>query len=321
MKRRAKKSGSGYLNRPFRRAVLRGLAVVLPPLLTIVILLWILNTVQDYVLTPMEVAAKHAITWVKDETLTAVPAGAQPIDTEESLLREFTYEGQHFVSIGNDQWIPVPIFETVRRDPGLALPETSEGYYHRYIELKYLKRSIVLPVFISCFVLLLYLLGRFLAYGLGRFMYNAMELIINQLPIIRTVYTSVKKVTDFVFSENEMEFNRVVAVEYPRKGLWSLGFVTGEGMRCIADEAGEPVLSVLMPTSPMPATGFTITVRKSEAVDLDITIDQAFQFIVSCGVVVPMPQQQHKIGESVQSSIGQHLSSNALEGPTVGEQS
>lgn len=316
-------SRSSQRQRPFRRAVLRGLAVVLPPLLTIVILLWLLNTIQEYVLTPIEVAAKHAITWLEDETLTSIPAGAILIETEDSPDKQFQYNGQDFVSIGNNQWIPVTVYQRVHQDPGLEIPQTSEGFYHRYVELKYLKRSIVLPVFISFFVLLLYFLGRFLAYGLGRFMYNAMESIISQLPIIRTVYTSVKKVTDFIFSENEMEFNRVVAVEYPRKGMWSLGFVTGDGMRSISDAAGEPVLSVLMPTSPMPATGFTITVRKSEAVDLDITIDQAFQFIVSCGVVVPLGQQQHRIGDSVGSAISQHLSAhsaNSLGGPTVGEQ-
>ncbi|MDG2380915.1 MAG: DUF502 domain-containing protein [Pirellulaceae bacterium] len=318
MTSRSKKSVSVSRGRPFRRSVLRGLAVVLPPLLTIVILLWILNTVQDYVLTPIEIAAKHAITWANDETLTVVPASAKLVGGKDRSS-EFIYEGQQFISIGDKQWIPLSIYQRVRQDPGLAMPETSEGYYHRFIELTYLKRSVVLPVFICCFVLLLYFLGRFLAYGMGRFMYNAMELIINQLPIIRTVYTSVKKVTDFVFSENEMEFNRVVAVEYPRKGLWSLGFVTGEGMRCIAEEAGEPVLSVLMPTSPMPATGFTITVRKSEAVDLDITIDQAFQFIVSCGVVVPISQQHHQIGENVQASIDQHLSATDLERPQMDE--
>ncbi len=321
MKSGSRKSISVYRGRPFRRSVLRGLAVVLPPLLTIVILLWILNTVQDYVLTPIEIAAKHAITWANDETLTAVPATATLVGGAKTRSAEFNYDGRSYVSIGDNQWIPRPIYERVRQDPGLAMPETSEGYYHRYIELTYLKRSIVLPVFICCFVLLLYFLGRFLAYGLGRFMYNAMEMIINQLPIIRTVYTSVKKVTDFVFSENEMEFNRVVAVQYPRKGLWSLGFVTGEGMRCITEEAGEPVLSVLMPTSPMPATGFTITVRKSEAVDLDITIDQAFQFIVSCGVVVPISQQHHPIGESEQASIGQPSSMDDLENPQMGEPS
>ena len=61
-------------------------------------------------------------------------------------------------------------------------------------------------------------------------------------------------------------------------------------MQGIADVTGEPMLSVLMPTSPMPMTGFTVTVKKSEAVDLDLTIDEAIQFVVSCGVVVPSQQ-------------------------------
>ena len=107
---------------------------------------------------------------------------------------------------------------------------------------------------------------------------------------MRNVYSSVKQVTDFMFSEQEIEYTRVIAIEYPRKGIWSLGLVTGESMADIGAAANEPVLSVLIPTSPMPFTGYTINVKRSEAVDLDITLDQAFQFIVSCGVVVP-PQQ------------------------------
>ena len=129
-----------------------------------------------------------------------------------------------------------------------------------------------------------------------------MESIISQLPIIRTVYTSVKQVTDFVFSENEMEFTRVVAVEYPRKGIWSVGFVTGDGLRAVWETAGEPIVTILIPTSPMPATGYTITVRRSETIDLDISVDQAFQFIVSCGVVVPSPQQ-YRDGSIAASSV------------------
>jgi uncharacterized membrane protein len=81
-----------------------------------------------------------------------------------------------------------------------------------------------------------------------------------------------------------------VAVEWPRKGVWSLGLVTGESMQDIEAAANEPVLSVLVCTSPMPMTGFTVTVRKCETVDLNISIDQAFQFIISCGVVVPAQQ-------------------------------
>ena len=79
----------------------------------------------------------------------------------------------------------------------------------------------------------------------------------------------------------------MVVVEYPRKGIWSIGFVTGNGIAEIANIAGEPMLAVLMPTSPMPMTGFTIQVPRSQAVDLELTIDEAIQFIVSCGVVAP----------------------------------
>jgi uncharacterized membrane protein len=126
-----------------------------------------------------------------------------------------------------------------------------------------------------------------LAAGVGRFFWLQFEKIINRLPLIRNVYSSVKQVTDFMFSEKELEYTRVVAVEYPRKGIWTIAFATGESLAEIREIAGEPVIALLIPTSPMPFTGFTITVRKSETIDLNITLDQAFQFIVSCGVVAP----------------------------------
>ena len=145
----------------------------------------------------------------------------------------------------------------------------------------------MIPAFLAVFLAVMYLVGKLLAAGIGRFFWHQIESLINRLPIIRNVYSSVKQVTDFAFSENEVQFTRVVAVEYPRKGVWSMGFVTGESLLDIRKAAGEPMLSVLMQTSPMPATGFTISVPKSETVDLNMTIDQAIQFCVSCGVVVP----------------------------------
>jgi uncharacterized membrane protein len=93
-----------------------------------------------------------------------------------------------------------------------------------------------------------------------------------------------------------------------------MGFVTGESFLDIRNAADEPVLSVLMPTSPMPATGFTISVRKSETIDLNLTIDQAIQFCVSCGVVVPEHQQNKSTVEGEVrrrfSSIANSQSSN-----------
>ena len=158
-----------------------------------------------------------------------------------------------------------------------------------------------MPIFLSVFLLLLYTIGKFLAAGIGRFFYGQFESLINRVPLVSNVYSSVKQVTDFLFTDPDLDITRVVAVEYPRKGIWTVAFATGESLLDVESAANEPVMTVLIPTSPMPFTGFTITVKKSETVDLNLTIDQAFQFVVSCGVVVP-PQQ---ITREVQMREGQ----------------
>ncbi|NIL95821.1 MAG: DUF502 domain-containing protein [Planctomycetales bacterium] len=248
----------------FRRAVLSGFAVVLPPLLTIVIFLWIGTTINAYVLRP----AKSITFWV-----------AQKMG--ELGWFEVRLEGvQEFV----DSWQ-------------------------------------FLVIFVGLFIIVMFFLGRFLAAGAGRFAHANFERLIHRLPLIRNVYGSVKQVTDFVFSESEVEYTRVVALEYPRKGIWSLGLVTGESMLDIRSAANEPVLSVLVPTSPAPFTGFTVTIKKSEAIDLNLTIDQAFQFIVSCGVVVPVQQQQEhlkslNVPQQLETMVGDDL---APPGPADGD--
>ena len=284
----------------FRRAVLRGLGVVLPPLLTLMILIWLFGTLQNYILKPVESASKTAIRWMIDDTrLTA--------DIPED-------EQSEFVAVRNERSIPLEVHQAVKDNPGENELESMSvrDFYDRYIEISYLNRFIVLPLFLCLFVLMLYFLGRFLAYGVGRVLYLTLERTITQVPIIRTVYSSVKQVTDFVFKDNDadgtLDFNRVVAVEYPRRGIWSVGFVTGESMLSIREAANEPVISILIPTSPMPATGYTITVRKSETVEMDITVDQAFQFIVSCGVVIPIPQLQDRDTNEVREMIESRIS-------------
>jgi uncharacterized membrane protein len=126
-----------------------------------------------------------------------------------------------------------------------------------------------------------------MAAGVGRFFWNLFEGGVRRVPLVRNVYSSVKQVSDFLLAERQIEYSGVVAVEWPRKGIWTLGMVTGDSLPDIEAVANEAVLSVLICTSPMPMTGFTVTVRKSEVVELNITIDQAIQYIVSCGVVVP----------------------------------
>lgn len=273
---------------PFRRAVIRGLGIVLPPLLTIVIFLWIFNTVQLYLLEPMAIGVRNATALGIMELDPQPPVNA---DVEDLGNSTYAYQGRNYKSLLNGSYVPMEVYQTVLRDRGdQPLPVTRGGYYRRYVEIEYLQPRFVYPVFTIVFILLLYLLGKFLAAGIGRVFWNLFERGIHRLPLVRNVYSSVKQVTDFLFSETEIEYNRVVAVEYPRKGIWSIALVTGESMLAIRGAAREPVYSVLVPSSPMPVTGYTMTVLQSECVELDITLDQAFQFIISCGVVVPANQ-------------------------------
>jgi uncharacterized membrane protein len=145
-------------------------------------------------------------------------------------------------------------------------------------------------LFLAVFILILYLTGKLMAARIGLFIWQIGEGVVQKMPIVRNVYSAAKQITDSIFGEQQVPFTRVVAVEWPRKGVWTLAFVTGEGFKDIRDAAGEDVVSLLVPTSPMPATGFTCTVPVRDTIALQITVDQAVQFIVSCGVVIPPHQ-------------------------------
>jgi uncharacterized membrane protein len=289
---------------PFRIATLRGIGIVLPPLLTIIFFLWVWNTLDKAILTPVESIAQQAVFYFIDETIPnakvrkAVQAGQGRFAEQDGERIYITPTELKYVQIKSN-WIPLDVAEVVRDNAGKDPLSTAKDYYLRYIRVSYLKRHLVIPAFLALFIALLYLIGKLLAVRLGRMIYLYFEGLVNRLPLIRNVYSSVKQVTDFAFNEQEVQFNRVVAVEYPRKGVWSIGFVTGEGFAEVAQATGEPMLSLLMPTSPMPATGFTITVPKSQTIDLDLSIDQAIQFCVSCGVVIPDHQSPRKMIEGI----------------------
>lgn len=214
-----------------------------------------------------------------------------PMETPAS--KNATFDNQVYRQLDNGTFIPQTVYDVVQKQSGESLPTTGDGFYRRYVDLTYLRPYYAIPCFLAIFVLLLYFLGKFMAAGIGGFFANLVERMISRLPGVRAVYSAVKQVSDFVFTEREMKVTRIVAVEFPRKGVWSVGFVTSEGLAAVFDATQEPVLAVLIPYSPMPITGATIMVRKSECIDLDMTFDQACQFIVSCGVVIPPQQLRH----------------------------
>lgn len=282
---------------PFRRAVLGGLGVVLPPLLTIVIFVWVGNTVADYVLEPLEATVR----WMLVKSTADIRTGLPVTNAQEQTSSQGT---KIYRRAGDGKFIPVEVYNTVEQEYGPAgMPPTALKIYHAYVDLRYLQHYVVIPIFLCVFVLLLYLLGKFMAVGLGNFFWTRFEYLIHHLPLIRNVYSSVKQVTDYLFTGTSVEYTRVVAVEYPRKGMWALAFVTGEGILDVRSAANEPVLSVLVPTSPAPFTGFTAIAKKSECIDLNLTVDQALQYIISCGVAVP----PHQLVSAVQSHLSHSI--------------
>jgi len=258
--------------RPFRTAVLRGLGVLLPPLLTIAILLWIGGTIQNYIFEPIAIGVQNIVVrFIQDVR--------QPEDAPE---------GEPYRRLADGTCVPQKIYDVVEKGRGEEpMPRTGPHVYRAYLRLTYLRPAVMIPLFLCGFVLILYLLGKLIAAGVGRFSVGLVERGIARVPFVRSVYSAVKQVSSFLLNERQMDVSRVVAVEYPRKGVWTLGLVTGEGMPAIEGIVGDECISVMICTSPMPMAGFTINIRRSEVVDLNITFDQAIQFIVSCGVVVP----------------------------------
>jgi len=143
-------------------------------------------------------------------------------------------------------------------------------------------------------LVMVFLVGALLASVVGRAIWRIIEVLIMNTPILRRVYPYVKQITDFVLTQEEQQkmFSRVVAVEYPRKGIWSIGFVTGSGLKKITASIQKEFLTVLIPNSPTPVTGYVVIVPKEQTIALDMTIEEAFRFAVSAGVIAP---HQHSV--------------------------
>ena len=138
------------------------------------------------------------------------------------------------------------------------------------------------------------IVGALLASVVGRALWRGVEGFIMGTPVLRRVYPYVKQITDFVLTQEEQAkvFSKVVAVEYPRKGVWSIGLVTGSGLRKIAESnKRKEFLTVLVPNSPTPVTGYVVIVPKDQTIPLNMTIEEAFRFAISARVIAPDSEQ------------------------------
>jgi len=137
-------------------------------------------------------------------------------------------------------------------------------------------------------ILVVLVLGFLLMSLVGRRAWAATEKHLARIPIIRAIYPHVKQLTDFFLTREKMEFRHVCSIEYPRRGVWSLGFVTGPGLKTIEAKAGKHLVAVFIPSSPSPVTGYVIYVPSDEIIHLPLTAEQMLRITISGGVIPPM---------------------------------
>jgi uncharacterized membrane protein len=256
----------------FRHFFLRGLGILLPSVLTIWILVAAYRFVQSNIAEPINIGVRELV--VRGTNL--FPVEDPQIDETIAAFNEQKRAEYRAAGTSRD-W--------VRRE--IRRAELNEWWSKRAFPMDLLGLAVA--------VVLIYMVGATLGSFFGRRLYRRAEGLVRKVPLIKHVYPSIKQVTDFFFGdgseEQRLKFSRVVAVQYPRKGLWSVGLMTGDTLQLIQDAAGVPCITVFIPSSPTPFTGYVITVPKCDSIDLPITIDEALRFVISGGVIVPDSQR------------------------------
>ena len=134
---------------------------------------------------------------------------------------------------------------------------------------------------------ILLLTGMLAANLFGRRFVEMWERILNRIPLVRSIYSSVKQISSTIFDPSGKSFRKVVLLEYPRKGLWSIGFITNDAMGDELCSVDDTLVSVFIPTTPNPTSGFIIMTRKDEITELNMNVEEAFKFVISMGVIIP----------------------------------
>ena len=134
-------------------------------------------------------------------------------------------------------------------------------------------------------LVLLISIGFLTANFFGRFLFKKTDQIINKIPFIKVFYKTIKQIIETIFKDNSKAFRDVVLLEYPRKGLWVLGFTTGEVEGAVKKKMKTSLVNVFVPTTPNPTSGFLLMVPKNQLKYLDVNVDDAIKTIVSAGII------------------------------------
>jgi len=259
------------LSRRFKGYFLHGLVVLLPSVLTIWLFVWGYTFIQDKISVHINRGLVYVIARLAHER----------VDISEKEVRAYLLQVKPELS-ENEPELEIH----------LKRPDIWRAARIQQIEKRLAKTWVDGPGSITGLLVALVgvcVLGVLLASYVGKSLWRTVEKFIMNVPFVRKVFPYVKQLTDLLLTndDREKQFSRVVAVEYPRRGIWSLGFVTGSGLREVVRTVRRESLTVFIPTSPSPLTGFVITVPKRQTIDLGMTTEEAFRLVVTAGVVAP----------------------------------
>jgi uncharacterized membrane protein len=129
--------------------------------------------------------------------------------------------------------------------------------------------------------------GAIAANYVGRRLLVWTEAMLGRIPLVRTIYGGIKKLAETVLSDKSVSFRQAVLIEYPRKGVWSIAFITGSPIGEVQEKTRTTVLTCFVPTTPNPTSGFILLVPESEILRLDMSVEEAMRLVISLGVVTP----------------------------------
>ena len=171
-------------------------------------------------------------------------------------------------------WIVGTLDQTLQILPGSWQPDKLLGFH--------------IPGFgVLLTLLILLVVGGIASNFAGRKLVQWGDALVSRIPVVRSIYSSVKQVSDTLFSESGNAFRKAVLVQWPREGVWTVAFVTGAPNGEVAAYLRDEFVSVYVPTTPNPTGGYFVMLRKSDCVELEMSVDSALKYIVSMGVVAP----------------------------------
>ena len=133
----------------------------------------------------------------------------------------------------------------------------------------------------------LMLTGALVTNVAGRWWFNQWDRVLTRIPVFKSIYNAVKKVSDTLFSSNGNAFRTAMLVQYPRAGVWTIAFQTGTPNGEVASYLGSDLVSVYVPTTPNPTSGFFLMLPRSEVIQLNMSVDEALTYVISMGSVAP----------------------------------